>query len=146
MAPGALRKTSEREKENFFAEMTGMGRRGNGNVGKSTMAEDDDSEDGEVGGGGRGGAGGKHGQRKEMKIAPARFFLKEDTLDTGLEAMFDEVFSIRDEPAGRRAAGSGGGDGAGTAVAGGGVGGGSSSNSSGQGTSFGQRLGGLFFG
>jgi len=138
MAPGALRKTSEREKEHFFAEMTGSGRRRGGNA---TVAEDDDSEDGEVGGGGR--AGGKHGQRKEMTIAPARFFLKEDTLDTGLEAMFDEVFSIRDEPAGRGAAGSGGGDGAGMAVVGRGVGG---SSSSGQGTSFGQRLGGLFFG
>jgi len=121
MAPGVLRKTTEREKENFMASMTTSQRRG----GAVSEADEDERE---TSNGGAGNGRARSGEA-EMKMAPARFFLKEDTVDTGLEAMFDEVFSIRDEPAavGTRGTGSEGDDGS-------------------QGPSFGQRLGGLLFG
>ena len=35
---------------------------------------------------------------RELELAPARLQLREDPVDTGLESLFNSVFSIRDEP------------------------------------------------
>ncbi|KAK8202733.1 Ima1 N-terminal domain-containing protein [Phyllosticta capitalensis] len=35
---------------------------------------------------------------RELELAPARLKLREDPVDTGLESLFNSVFSIRDEP------------------------------------------------
>jgi len=41
--------------------------------------------------------------KREMQLGEAKFQLKEEPRDTGLEAMFDSVFSIKDDPAEVRA-------------------------------------------
>ena len=41
--------------------------------------------------------------KREMQLGEAKFQLKEKPKDTGLEAMFDSVFSIKDDPAEVRA-------------------------------------------
>lgn len=105
------------------------GRRGGGGPG---IQQEDDADDSD-GGGSRGGVKrvAQPSAAREMKMAPARFFPKEDAVDTGLEAMFDEVFSIRDEPAVGASGADARSDGR---------------DAGSQGPSLGRRLGGLFFG
>ncbi|KAB8670379.1 hypothetical protein FH972_026292 [Carpinus fangiana] len=111
---------SEDQKRNFFREMTEsreqkmqrltqQQRQWDGSEASTvpTMFDDDGEEEEmelgglNVGNGTAAGrkltkAGGK-GSAGDFQLAPQRLFLQSDVRDTGLENMFDEVFSFRDE-------------------------------------------------
>jgi len=79
-----FQRVSEAKKENFFKQMTGGAPEQNPFLNADPYSDSDAR------------------QRKErgfMELAQPKWHLREDQADTGLEAMFDSVFSIRDEPA-----------------------------------------------
>lgn len=106
LQPGALRKVSETQKENFSAGFSGFGSRSTGTPSRQqrhndfTTDEDTATED-------EGGRTRKVGKkRREMEIANPKFWPQADLQKTtGLEALFEETLDMADTPTGMHGSG-----------------------------------------
>ncbi|KAF2085945.1 hypothetical protein K490DRAFT_67232 [Saccharata proteae CBS 121410] len=92
-----FRKAPEYKQKDFFGKMMGNQNRD----GNTTPVYGGEDEDGAFGMGGMGaGLGGGTGRKGEISLKPPQMRIKEEAGDTGLEGLFNAVFSIRDEPVG----------------------------------------------
>ncbi|KAK7512015.1 Ima1 N-terminal domain-containing protein [Phyllosticta citriasiana] len=78
-----FQQTSAAKQRDFFARIMNRGGKGLDSPGTPAFRYENEGEE---------------PASREFELAPARLQLQEDAVDTGLESLFNSVFSIRDEP------------------------------------------------